>query len=263
MHLHDTIHRHLATCKLARNSRRILLLEDIKAGYVPVPKVASSSLRSMVCERQAAVLYPDTLALPPDRRQALVEQRIRRSLGPYRVCRLKREYFLFAFVRHPLMRLYSCYVDKVVQAVHKGKRFTLRRYGVDPAMGFDEFVRHIAEIPDSQAEQHFRSQHCYLFHRRRPLVHFIGKLEHMDRDWEALRQRLGPGVELARKRGSGAGTLLGSLPLDHATATLAVARYRDDIDLLGYGEETDHWLIDLADNHPRTTDPSLFRSPPP
>lgn len=228
--------------KARSNRRRILLMEDLRAGYVPIPKVASSSLRLMICQRQARDLYPDLLALPPRALQKEVEKRIRVSRGPAGTRRLGERYFLFAFVRNPLTRLYSCYRDKVVKAAEQGKEFSLGPWGVEPGMSFEDFVRHIAGIPDTRSEQHFRSQHLLLRQGERWLVDYIGKFENLDEDWQQLAQRIGMDVQPQARRSSGAGSSLDGLPLDRETAGLAVERYRQDIALLGYQEEVSAWL---------------------
>ncbi len=228
--------------KARSNRRRILLMEDLRAGYIPIPKVASSSLRLLICQRQARHLHPELLEQSPRALQKEVERRIRISRGPAGTRRLGERYFLFAFVRNPLTRLYSCYRDKVVKAAEQGKEFSLAPWGVEPGMSFDWFVRHIARIPDSRSEQHFRSQHLLLRQGGHWMVDYLGRFENLDDDWQELSARIGLDARPKAKRSSGAGASLDGLPLGREAAELAVERYWQDIALLGYRDEISAWL---------------------
>lgn len=239
------VHRGLAEFKLRHGRRRVLVLDDLNAAYLPIPKVASTTLRRLLGEHQIKTCHPELRSLPAEVRLAAIEQKIRRSLQPGACRQLAQRHLVFAFVRHPLTRLHSCYVDKVRLAAEKGKRFTLGRYGVRQEMDFPEFVRHVAAIPDSRSEQHFRSQSCWLYDGGKPLVGFLGKLESLDEDWADLQQRIALPPIPGRRRASGAVSALPGLPMDRATAEVAVARYQQDIDLLGYREETEAWLSQL------------------
>ena len=233
--------------KARSNRRRILLIEDLQAGYTPIPKVASSSLRLMFCQRQARQLYPDLLEQAPRALQKEVERRVRVSRGAVGTRRLAEQYFLFAFVRNPLTRLYSCYRDKVVKAADRGKEFSLAPWGAEPGMSFEEFVRLVARIPDARSEQHFRSQHLLVRQGSHWLVNWLGRFETLDEDWRDLSERIGlePDIRPVARRGSGAGSALERLPLERETAELAAERYREDIALLGYQDEVSSWLARL------------------
>ena len=239
------LNRTLTSWKMRRNRRRILLIDDLDAGYVPVTKVASTSIRRRICKRQAARQFPDLEGLSGVRLQAQVERRIRISASVGEALDLGEQRFLFAFVRNPLTRLYSCYLDKVVVAANKGRPCTLAPWGVSAAMSFEDFVRCIAAIPDDQADQHFRSQYPLLWYRDQWLVDSIGHFESLDEDWEVLAAKIGLDQLPGRQRSSGAGDALRRLPLSADVAGLAVQRYRQDIDLFGYREEIDRWLAGL------------------
>lgn len=241
-----TVHRRLAELKLRHGRRRVLVLDDLNAAYVPIPKVASTTLRRLLAKHQIKASYPELHSLPAEARLAAIEQKIRRSLRPRACRRLGKDHLVFAFVRHPLTRLHSCYIDKVQLAAENGKRFTLSRYGAHPDMDFPNFVRHVATIPDSRSEQHFRSQSCWLYDRGKPLIGFVGRLETLDDDWASLRSRIALPPIPGRRRESGAVSALSGLPMDRATAGIAIARYQRDIDLLGYGEATEAWLRQLS-----------------
>ncbi|MFO7838525.1 MAG: sulfotransferase family 2 domain-containing protein [Desulfosalsimonadaceae bacterium] len=228
---------------MKRNRRRILIIEDLGVGYIPIYKVASTSLRNLICGRQKGRHFPGwrNRKLTVFKKRE-VERCIRKSAGIRRTRRLKRKYFLFAFVRNPITRLYSCYLDKVVRPGKEGKRCNLRRYGIETDMDFEAFARRIAEIPDSKADKHFRSQLFEIYYQGEWLVDFVGRLENMVADWQRLAKKTGLEEipEIYRKTGAGNG--LDQVPLSLETARLIARRYSQAIDLLGYREEIDAWL---------------------
>ena len=97
------------------------------------------------------------------------------------------EYFKFGFVRNPWDRVVSCFIQKL----HKNK--TPDRTDGSPlrppfgdksafflGMTFDEFVERIHQIPDAEADYHFRSQ-TDIFCREESgdicMADFVGKFE--------------------------------------------------------------------------------------
>ncbi|MBS0013120.1 MAG: hypothetical protein KFF46_04040, partial [Desulfobacterales bacterium] len=54
----DYIKRKATQWQIWRNRRRILILEDLKVGYIPIYKAASTSLRNHFCRRQARLVLP-------------------------------------------------------------------------------------------------------------------------------------------------------------------------------------------------------------
>ncbi len=238
----ETIKRRISDWKARRNRRRILVLEDLNAGYIPVYKVASTSLRNLICRRQAEHFYPQWQDLKLSTLKKRVERKIRRSMGVWRTRRFGQQHFLFAFVRNPITRLYSCYLDKVVRTGKQGKRCSLCGYGIETDIDFENFVRTIAEIPDSAADKHFRSQYFQIYHRGEWLVDFLGKFENLDKDWQRLADKIGIDESPEIYRSTGAGSELDSLPLSLEAARKIARRYQKDIDLLGYRKDVDAWL---------------------
>lgn len=242
----DSLRRRLKEIKAGRNRYRVILLDDLRAGYLPLAKVASTTLRMEFSKRQARLFYPNETAPTPQLLQKKIEKRIRKSMAPDQIKELSKTHFLFAFVRNPITRLYSCYLDKVVKASQKGKPCSLRLYGISADMSFDDFVRCVAGIPDRQADQHFRSQHPHVMANGEWLVQRLGKLEHFREEWDLLRAEISmEDLPLAVRRSTGAGNALGKVPLCRAVADMAVNRYGTDIDVLGYQGEITDWLASL------------------
>jgi hypothetical protein len=107
-----------------------------------------------------------------------------------------------------------------------GRAFSLQ-------MGFPEFVRAVAAVPDERAEKHFRSQTRFLYREGRPIVDFVGRLEDFERDWAEVcrRTRLQP---VARAYNvTGAPVRLEDW-YDDTLLALVNRRYAADFALLGY-----------------------------
>lgn len=222
----------------------IWLMQDIGVAYIATPKAASSAIRNMIRDREAARLFPEDRR-PPGRLRRQVEKRIKHTVAPARAAELCRDYFVFSIARNPLTRLYSCYRDKVVNAAARQRSNTLRPYGIRFGMSFDEFVERVAAIPDRFSDQHFRSQHTFLAHEGRLLVDHLGKLEHFERDWQPLAERFNLTLPMQRHRVSGPPVTAAALPMTRRSAEIAIERYCTDIELLGYEAEVDQVLEQL------------------
>lgn len=224
-----------------RNRRRVLLLSDLQAGYVPLAKVASTAVRSLLCRRQARLYYPHLAELHYKPLIRAVEKHIRVSRSVPQMRALAETHFLFSFVRNPIVRAYSCYLDKVVKPGKSGEPTTLYRYGMHPDMSFERFVDLVCDIDDERADKHFRSQHPTLFADEQPLVHFIGRQETLAEDWQRLQAHLPLEDMPPVRRRSGAASAMADIPLSAAHRARLVKRYERDIELLGYAEEVARW----------------------
>jgi hypothetical protein len=89
-----------------------------------------------------------------------------------------------AFVRHPVDRLRSCYVDKVCREPFPA----FQRRGIRHGASFDEFVRHVCATPDAEADQHFRAQTYDLVCNDALVPTFVGKVENIDDEWEFVQE---------------------------------------------------------------------------
>ena len=228
-------------------------MDDLGLAYVATPKVASNVIRGLIRQRQAKILFAQDEEIKLNKGfnkefKTKLDKKIKRSLRPAQVEALKGDLYLFSFVRNPLARLYSCYRDKVVNAANRRTVCTFSPYGINFGMTFAEFVGRIAEIPDTKANDHFRSLHTFLTYQGVSFVDYIGKIEQFNHDWEPLRQRFGlptPPRDLNSRRVSGPKIPFIELPYTREIVDVAVKRYARDIELYGYGNEIDFLVENL------------------
>ena len=222
----------------------VWLMDDIRLAYISTPKVASSSIRNLIRERQASILHRDYEGKSNKLRNR-IDWRIKASLSPSLAQNLKDKYYVFSFVRNPLTRLYSCYRDKVIKMATRRERCGLSRFGIEFGMRFDDFVARVAAIPDDQADQHLRSLHTFLTYQGTSLVHWLGRVERLDSDWQHLTTRFGLPCPQHDRRVSGPSVSFANLPYTRKTAQIAIERYQQDIEMFGYQREADELLVSL------------------
>lgn len=150
---------------------------------------------------------------------------------------LSGEAFRFTFVRHPVPRVESAYVDKIVRQKNDRWRNKVRQVlGLpkdhDEALTFDQFVAALEAQKPIRMDPHWRPQHLNLMH---PLVEydFVGRLETFDADLARVREATGlPDVPVPmRNRTKRDGSLFDGRPglLDKVRNI-----YATDFELYGY-----------------------------
>ena len=153
-----------------------------------------------------------------------------------------REYFRFAFVRHPWHRTRSFHADKHALARtdrHARRWFIAPWHGLRTGMGLDAFCRWL-DTPcgaDAFADRHWLSQHRQLRDTDGRLPDFVGRYETLDGDWRRVTERLCmPYVALRRLN---ARPPRPAAPEEPERATLAILRrrYAADFALGGYRDE--------------------------
>lgn len=177
---------------------RVIALHDCQTMCFLIPKVACSSLTA-VCVDLLGFELPDGSWKPSvfrgDRYDHLVDIRKRDAAKLSRSDVTKfPNYWRFTFVRNPLDRLVSCYSEKIrdsksfVDGVHP----CLLRFGVfHRDMSFHDFARAVADIPDENADGHFRSQWTFIADGEGNLeIDFIGHFERLEEDMQKVANHL-------------------------------------------------------------------------
>lgn len=209
---------------------RAMLLEPWRAVYLPIPKVACTSMKALFAnELESRYGRPlrrradGTTLFPAIRKTVLYNRR----LYPY----LYGGYCTFSLVRNPYHRVLSFYKNKIESAdPAEVKRF--RRF--EAGASFRRCVEIIAATPDADASHHFRSQAAYLVDRSgRFMPDLVGKFETIDTDVDHIARRIGMAAgRLDRLNASGSADL--ERYFDDTILRMIEKRYARDFDLLGY-----------------------------
>lgn len=212
--------------------QRIELLEVPELGirYVNVPKTGTGTTR-MAVHRQLSERAGERLPKSALwRHTRWVRKRDMPTLEPR---------FTFAFARNPYSRLASLYRHKIAGARAGGRRFSPlffvygRRFSLD--MTFAEFVGAVCDVPDDNAEKHFRSQATFLFLDEEPLTDFLGRVEEFEVGWAIVCQN--SGMEPLRReynRTDQEGEFDLAEWYDDELLALVNRRYAEDFEKLGY-----------------------------
>ena len=102
-------------------------------------------------------------------------------------------------------------------------------WGIKKSDTLDEFIQKVSQIPDSQADRHFRSQSWFLYDGDKLIPDFVGKLESINDDWKPLVEKFDlpeiPHFNASKKK---------PLELSEVNKKLIQERYRDDFVNFGY-----------------------------
>ena len=215
--------------KLPREKPQLYLFPEYRFGYIQVPKVASRSIRAAVTAFMSGTTPDEKI---DKNLVATYETRYARHLKHAEIAVLAQNNFIFAFVRNPYARIYSCYKNKVEDARIAGGRNIFEKHGIALDVTFEEFVRRITSLPDHKSDRHFRSQTWFLTRKGALLPSYVGKLESMAEDWAFLEERFGiappPQINVSSAK---------PLPdMSDETRELLQMRYADDFRLFGYSE---------------------------
>jgi hypothetical protein len=218
-------------------SEYAILLEDYRAVFINIAKVASSSLKAACAaalgfDLATAGGNPHELAFPRPPEPSEAGER------------LYPGFYTFSFVRNPWDRLVSCYRDKILGEVVDFTEFSeagiahcLTGFeGFSVGMSFDSFVETVVSIPDSQAEEHIQSQFLALTNKRDNLaVDFVGRYETLAADFQYVAVKIGlpPNIALPRLQTNPRAVAYTDY-YSAATRDLVAARFAQDIALFSY-----------------------------
>lgn len=169
--------------------------EDLKVGYIPIPKVANTSiLNAMLCWKGEDVLASRIEKINKSGRDIVVPLD-----SPARVHFYQQElfdltfrktsncndYFIFSCVRHPVGRFISFYRDKILRW-DPNIEDKLTKLGFYHRMSVDECIRVLIACEPSELEQHLRPMVCFLYHNGKLLPDFVFKVENMSEGWDFI-----------------------------------------------------------------------------
>jgi len=177
-------------------TRHFIHIKGSNLLYGRVPKVANSSIKSVLCRllEQKPVRSIKTTS---DRfwRECTHEQT--ELLTANQARKLRHSHYSFSFVRNPFDRLIAAYNNKVIEI--DDPPLPMRRMGIVHNMPFDDFLGVLARASLEDYDVHLMPQHHILQSGERLVPKFIGRMEQMNDHWKILRKRmLRRGVRLAK-----------------------------------------------------------------
>jgi|GEM_PF-841717 len=163
-----------------------ILLNDLNCIYMPVPKAGTKSIKKAFAEYLFSTKSDQRFNTDQVNTKGLPFDKVSKTEAE----KLRDKYFIFSFIRNPFKRVLSCYFDKIrKETSYMG--FLRYKNQFYRQMSFEEFIIKISDIPDSDADQHFRSQYIFLTGSKRKLIpHFTGKLEQIEEDFAKIVNRL-------------------------------------------------------------------------
>lgn len=206
---------------------RCFFIRPLKAIFVGIPKVATTSLYDVLSEKVglARELSPEGRHTLPGIPDVLV--------------RKFPDFFVFSFVRNPWSRVLSCYRYMIEEPHRRGlpMRDIFRHRGrFHREMGFEEFCLAVSMMPDGQIDVHLKSQvHLLSASDGSWMPEFVGKLENLEADFAVVAQRLRIAVPKLPKRNAttSVGCASGGC-YSHASREAIALRYKLDIETFGY-----------------------------
>ena len=245
--LFETIGRTQKLKRIANKKPDVWVLPEQKLAIIKHRKVASRSVKTAIIRYILEQKGELVLEILPLELKNKIDAEYSHYLSTKTLYEMRKDYFIVTIVRNPLARLFSCYVDKVMNYREKGKKNILSFYGIHFDMSFDDFVRRIAEIPDPQSNTHFRSMHPFLMHNGERVPHKVICLEQIDSQWSEIQDRF-PGLpDLPKKNISISASKKKTFHTAYTRelAEIAYKRYFDDIHAFGYTEEVRDFINSL------------------
>lgn len=161
---------------------------------------------------------------------------IRQAIGRLKISRDAdlSGYYTIGICRNPWRRVQSVYAEKLGQR-HRPNA-NLRSLGLYRHMPFSDFIKVVCSVPDDYTEKHLKSQHRTLFQNGE--LNLLIRFEKLADGWGMVQklflERAGREISSLKKLNVTMGRRpRWLLPLVDQIAE----RYKDDIKMLGYGEE--------------------------
>ena len=144
-----------------------------------------------------------------------------------------KDYYSFAFIRHPVHRTYSFYTDKYIKVADEAYSYCIKPYyGVSKTTRFNEICLWL-NTPygsDVVADRHWMSQNIQIRLADGSLPDFIGCYERINADWKKICTHLGmPIHDLPWLNETS--QLKTKADLNNQNKALLKTRYADDLNL--------------------------------
>jgi hypothetical protein len=208
---------------------RTVVSRTWKYVYVRVPKSANSSVMTALLER-----FPEPGLDPAQLERAKLDSTHFRDLGPLDLLRIPR-YFHFSVVRNPYGRVLSAYLDKYQEGDKHRAAYGDRVASYDGgAISFRAFCRYLADGGEAENAHWMRQSRILDLADR---MDFVGKLESLDADLEAIFARIGgAGPDQVPRAGPPATAASSKVRqyYDAECASLVERVYREDFERFGY-----------------------------
>lgn len=107
---------------------------------------------------------------------------------------ISKDYYKFTFVRNPIDRFLSFYVNKIIHFPEQGTHLSniLSSYGFYKNMSIISFFEIVEDIDPLGHEEHYAPQINFVYYPDNSIrTSFIGKLENVVNDWGVLKNKFG------------------------------------------------------------------------
>jgi hypothetical protein len=218
----------------------VILDDDKKIGYIPIPKVANTSILNAmfkwkgdeVCKARLDDIPNENLKVKKDSpsivhfyQKYLFDNVVRKSFN-------FQEHFIFSCVRHPVYRFISFYRDKILRwdpfIAEK-----LNSLGFFHEMNLDDAVNALLEADPIDLDHHLMPMSYFLYENGKLVPDFIFRLEGSQDGWGFVSSLAGINIPLLAENSSDSQGVK-NIQLSDAQVIKLKEYYKDDMSLFGY-----------------------------